>query len=250
MTDAGFAWLTGGVWVVLLGAYGVRVARFGSFLSSRVQGVGGTRLVGENIMNATYWAIAPVVDGLASLGVTPNAVTWAALVLGLGAGVAAGAGRFGVACMLATASTICDILDGQVARAIKRDSARGELLDAVVDRYTELAFIGGFIVFARDSVVAMVIALFALCASFMISYASAKAEALATALPRGLMRRHERAIFLILGAGMTPVLGPAIHERFAVLPATTPLLIGLGLVGVIGNLAAIQRFLRIAKLLP
>jgi phosphatidylinositol phosphate synthase len=249
MTDADFTWLTGGIWVVLLLAYGVRVARFGSFLSSRVQGVGGTRLVGENIMNATYWAVAPVVEGLASIGVTPNAVTWSALGLGLGAGVAAGFGRFGVACMLATASTICDILDGQVARAIKRDSARGELLDAVVDRYTELAFIGGFIVFARASVVAMVIALFALCASFMISYASAKAEALATALPRGLMRRHERAIFLILGAGVTPVLGPAIHHQLG-LPETTPLLIGLGLVGTIGNLAAIQRFLRIAKLLP
>jgi len=37
----------------------------------------------------------------------------------------------------------------------------------------------------------------ALLASFMISYASAKAEALSVTTPRGLMRRHERAVFSI-----------------------------------------------------
>jgi len=36
MTDADFAWLTGATWAVLLAAYGVRVARFGSFSSARV----------------------------------------------------------------------------------------------------------------------------------------------------------------------------------------------------------------------
>jgi phosphatidylglycerophosphate synthase len=250
MTDAGFTWVTGAVWTVLLVAYGLRVARFGSFQSARVLGVGGTSLVGENIMNATYWAIDPAVRGLARLGITPNGVTWSALGFGLGAGVAAAMGRFGLACLLATISTICDILDGQIARAIKRDSARGELLDAVVDRYTEFAFIGGFIVFARESVAAMVVALFALLASFMISYASAKAEALNTVLPRGLMRRHERAIFLTLGAGLTPVLGPAIHQLSAALPEYTPFLCGLALVGAIGNAAAVQRFMRIANHLP
>ena len=250
MTDADFSWLTVAVWMVLLAAYGLRVARFGSFLSSRVQGVGGTSLVGENIMNATYWAIDPVVRGLTRLGVTPDGVTWSALVLGIGAGAAAAVGWFGLACSLATASTICDILDGQIARAIKRDSARGELLDAVVDRYTEFAFIGGFVVFARDSAPAVGVALFALLASFMISYASAKAEALSTTLPRGLMRRHERAIFLTLGAGLSPLIGPPLHRSIAALPEYTPLLIGLALVGAIGNVAAIQRFKRIAKLLP
>ena len=52
------------------------------------------------------------------------------------------------------------------------------------------------------------IALLALQASFMISYASAKAEALQVKMPRGLMRRHERAAVLTLVAGLTPLLGP------------------------------------------
>jgi CDP-diacylglycerol---glycerol-3-phosphate 3-phosphatidyltransferase len=249
MTDLGFTWLTGGVWVVLFAAYAGRVAWFGSFHSARVAGVGGTKLVGENIMNATYWAIEPVVRVLTSAGVTPNAVTWAALVLGFGAGAAAAAGWFGLTCFLVTASTICDILDGQIARAIRRDSARGELLDAIVDRYTEFALIGGFILFARDPV-STGLALAALLASFMISYASAKAEALNAPVPRGLMRRHERAIFLTLGAGLCPLIGPAIHERLPDLPTWSPFLGGLAMVAVIGNVAAVQRFVRIGSLLP
>jgi phosphatidylglycerophosphate synthase len=176
-------------------------------------------------------------------------VTYAALVMGVGAGVAIGFGWFGLACLLATCSTISDILDGQVARLTNRGSNAGELLDAAVDRYTEFAFIAGFILFARDSAVQLALALGALFASFMISYASAKAEAAEVSTPRGLMRRHERATFLILGAGLTPVLGPVIHAKWPVLPATTAFLISLGIVGGIGNWAAVQRLVRIHRAL-
>src|ERR1043166_4879269 len=85
----------------------------GSVRGERGRGVGGgTVLLGENIMQATYWAIEPVVRGLIWLGATPNAITISALVFGLGAGVAVALGWFGLACLLATASTISDILDG------------------------------------------------------------------------------------------------------------------------------------------
>ena len=87
-------------------------------------------------------------------------------------------------------------------------------------------------------------------ASFMISYASAKAEALQAAVPRGLMRRHERAAYLTLGAGLTPLLGPAIHAHVPNLPEWSPFLGGLALVATIGNVAAVQRFVRIGSLLP
>jgi hypothetical protein len=48
-------------------------------------------------------------------------------------------------------------------------------------------------VYARESPIQVAVALLAL-ASFMISYASAKAEALHADTPRGLMRRHARSI--------------------------------------------------------
>jgi CDP-diacylglycerol--glycerol-3-phosphate 3-phosphatidyltransferase len=245
MTDAEFSYLTVAVWVVLIVAYAIRVSRFGKFRSERVHGVGGgTVLVGENIMQATYWAIDPVVRGLVRLGATPNAITLAALVTGIGAGAAVAAGRFGLACLLATCSAISDILDGQVARVTHSGSDAGELLDAAVDRYTEFAFIAGFILYARDSPLQIAVALAALLASFMISYLSAKAEALQVSVPRGLMRRHERATYLTLASGLTPLLGPSIHAQWPALPATSMFVLGLALVGSVGNLAALQRMLR------
>jgi hypothetical protein len=64
-------------------AYGVRVALRGAARSERVARIGGTALIGQEVMDYTYWAIEPIVRGLAAIGVTPNALTWSALILGL-----------------------------------------------------------------------------------------------------------------------------------------------------------------------
>jgi CDP-diacylglycerol---glycerol-3-phosphate 3-phosphatidyltransferase len=245
--DIYFCYATLGLWAVALSLYGIRIASRGVFHSERVSKIGGTAMVGRGVMDATYWAIEPLVRGLSALGVTPDGLTWSALVLGLGAGIALAFGWFGLATLLATMSTLGDILDGQVARLTNTGSNRGELLDAAVDRYTEFAFLGGLVVFLRDSWWQMCLALGATLASFMISYASAKAEALQVAPPRGVMRRHERAIYLIVGIGVVPMVGPTLvaHD----LPYVTPCLVSLGVVTVIGNVAAVLRLVRIGRAL-
>lgn len=248
-SDVWFSYVTGSVWVVLFAAYAIRVRNVGAFRSERVAGVGGTAILGQNMMQATYWGLEPVVRGLVAVGLTANGVTTIALVLGIGAGVATATGWFGLACLLSTISTICDILDGQVARFTRSGSPRGELYDAVVDRYTEFALIGGFVIHARETWWLIGIALLALQASFMISYASAKAEALAVSVPRGLMRRHERAACLTLASGLVPILGPALHARWDSLPTGTIFAIGLALVGGIGSVAAVSRFVWISRAL-
>lgn len=245
--DVYFCYITGGLWVVALTLYGIRIASRGVFHSERVSKIGGTAMVGRGIMDATYWAIDPVVRGLAALGVTPNGLTWSALVLGFGAGAALAFGWFGLATLLATMSTIGDILDGQVARLTNSGSNRGELLDAVVDRYTEFAFLAGLVLFLRDAWWQVALALGATLASFMISYASAKAEALQVTPPRGLMRRHERSIYLIIGIGLVPLVGPSLVAHG--LPYVTPCLVSLAIVAVIGNLAAVLRLVRIGRAL-
>ncbi|HET7499908.1 MAG TPA: CDP-alcohol phosphatidyltransferase family protein [Kofleriaceae bacterium] len=245
--DIYFCYATGALWAVALGLYGLRIAWRGVFHSERVAKIGGTALVGRGIMDATYWAIEPVVRGLAGLGVTPNGLTWSALVLGLGAGAALAFGWFGLGCLLATMSTIGDILDGQVARLTNSGSNRGELLDAAVDRYTEFAFLAGIALFVRDSWWQLCLALGATLASFMVSYASAKAEALQVTPPRGLMRRHERATYLIVGVGLVPLVGPTLVARD--LPYVTTSLVALAAVTVIGNAAAILRLVRIGRAL-
>jgi phosphatidylglycerophosphate synthase len=245
--DVYFCYITGGLWVVALTLYGIRIASRGVVHSERVSKIGGTAMVGRGIMDATYWAIEPVVRGLVVLGITPNGLTWSALVLGFGAGAALAFGWFGLATLLATMSTIGDILDGQVARLTNSGSNRGELLDAAVDRYTEFAFLAGLVLFLRDSWWAMTLALGATLASFMISYASAKAEALQVTPPRGLMRRHERSMYLIIGIGLVPLVGPTLVARGW--PYVTPCLVSLAIVAVIGNLAAVLRLVRIGRAL-
>lgn len=229
-------------------AYGVRVMVWGVARSERVAKIGGTALVGQEVMDWTYWAMSPIVRGLAAMRITPNMLTWTACVLGFGAGIALALGWFGLATALATWSVLGDILDGQVARMTNTGSDRGELLDAAVDRYTEFAFLAGLVIYYRAEVWLMVLTLFALAASFMISYTSAKAEALQVNPPRGLMRRHERAVYLITGAGLSALLGNwlAAHR----LPWTTPMIAGLLAVALIGNAAAVIRLYRIGQALP
>ncbi|HSN29215.1 MAG TPA: CDP-alcohol phosphatidyltransferase family protein [Kofleriaceae bacterium] len=229
-------------------AYGVRVMVWGVARSERVAKIGGTALVGQELMDWTYWAMSPIVRGLTAMRITPNMLTWAACILGFGAGIALALGWFGLATALATWSTLGDILDGQVARMTNTGSDRGELLDAAVDRYTEFAFLAGLVIFYRAEVWLMVLTMLALCASFMISYTSAKAEALQVNPPRGLMRRHERATYLITGAGLTALLGDWIAAHR--LPSTTPMIAGLLAVALIGNAAAVIRLYRIGQALP
>jgi carbon starvation protein CstA len=66
-------------------------------------------------------------------------------------------------------------------------------------------------------------------------------------VPRGLMRRHERATYLTFAAGVTPMVGPVIHARWPELPTTAVFVLGLAIVGAIGNLAALQRLVRIHR---
>lgn len=249
MHDVWFTYATASLWIVLFAAYAFRVRSVGAYRSERVEDVGGTAIMGQNMMQATYWGLDPLVRGLVAVGLSANGVTTIALVLGISAGVAVAAGWFGFACLLSTVSTLCDILDGQVARMTNTGSARGELFDAVVDRYTEFALIAGFTVYARDIWWLVLIALVALQASFMISYSSAKAEALRVAVPRGLMRRHERAACLTLASGLVPVLGPALHARWGELPSGSVFGIGLVLVAAIGTASGVLRFVWIGKAL-
>jgi heme exporter protein D len=82
-------------------------------------------------------------------------------------------------------SALGDTLDGIVARLQGTASDAGEVLDAAVDSYEEFFFLGGIVVHVRQSAVGVSLVLLALLGSFMVSYATAKAEALRAEIPRG-----------------------------------------------------------------
>lgn len=217
--------------------------------SERVERFGGSVLLGKGVMNWTYWMTEPVVRMLVGFEVTPNMLTWASLVLGVGAAVALCLGGYGLACLLATTSAIGDLLDGQVARHTHTGSQRGELLDAAVDRYTELAFVGAFIIVVRESMPLVLIGLAALQACMMVSYATAKAEALGVDPPRGLMRRHERAAYMISGVGLSALFRERPADLWPDVIDLAPAILGFAAVAVIGNISAVRRLMKIGKAL-
>jgi CDP-diacylglycerol--glycerol-3-phosphate 3-phosphatidyltransferase len=104
------------------------------------------------------------------------------------------------------------------------------LLDAVVDRYGELLFLGGAIVLFRFEPPSLVASVGALGGGFMVSYATAKADAFRVPAPRGAMRRPERAAYLTAGAAISAIVG-----------MTWPFVMAVALVAIVANLSALAR---------
>lgn len=224
-------------------AYALRVSYRGEFRSARLDAAGTSAFLGRFPQEMTYWVITPVVRQLVALGVTANAITGASLVLGLAAGVALAFGHFGVGAGLAACSALCDALDGYVAREAGSVSPAGEAFDAAADRYNEFFFLGGLAVYYRESAAALLLVFCALVGSFMVSYASAKAEAKRVKAPRGSMRRAERAAYLTLACALAPIFG-----AFAPSFTDAPVVLALLLVGAVANASTIRRLKRIAEL--
>jgi phosphatidylglycerophosphate synthase len=86
--------------------------------------------------------LARVAAGLHRRGIPAGAITLAGLLLGLGAALAAGLGRWWPALGLGLVSRVADGLDGPVAR-IDGPTRRGGLLDLVADFTVYGAFVVG-----------------------------------------------------------------------------------------------------------
>jgi CDP-diacylglycerol--glycerol-3-phosphate 3-phosphatidyltransferase len=176
-------------------------------------------------------------------------VTLFSLVPALLAGVAAGFGWFALACVLGTLGSLCDLVDGELARRTGVASDAGEVLDAAADRYIEFMLLAGIAVYYRTHWMVLVLALAALLGSFMVSYTTAKAEAMSVPPPRGSMRRAERAVYLLAAAGLTAVTRVAFAASPSHALRELPILGALLLVAVVTNLSAVQRFASIAATL-
>ncbi len=247
MIDLAFALGLAMATLVVAVAYAGRVSRAGAATEARIERAGGSPLLGKAVMEMGYWAMRPVARLCIALGLSANAVSWFSLALAGAAGVALGVGAFGVAAVISLLSSACDALDGMIARETGTASDSGEVLDAAVDRYAELFFFGGVVVHERLDPLAVVLTLAATAGAIMVSYSTAKAEALDVPVPRGSMRRQERAVYLVVGAGLVPIVA-AVCARggMPVWIARVPLFAVLGLVAIVGNASAIHRLRALA----
>jgi len=180
----------------------------------------------ERLKRFAHGVLGPVVGGLAGLGVTADHVTWAGLVLGVGAGAAFFEGKSQLAAALLAAGGLCDILDGELARRRGVSSRFGAFLDSTLDRLAEAAALAGIAGFglrnletlaAEPALAAgeiqmglypvawmalVLLAVLSLVGSFMVSYTRARAEGLGIECRVGWLERPERIVLLILAGAL------------------------------------------------
>ena len=135
---------------------------------------------------------------LSSVGISPDALTYASLAFAALSGAAATTGFFGWAALAVLLSGVCDLLDGVVARVTNQTSSWGALLDSTVDRFGDALPMLGIAVFYVDSGrIAFIVPLLAMLGMFSLSYTRARAESLGAKLPPLFMRRAERFFLLV-----------------------------------------------------
>jgi CDP-diacylglycerol--glycerol-3-phosphate 3-phosphatidyltransferase len=200
-----------------------------------------------SLRELTQRALGGAARGLIAARVTANMVTTGSLALGGLAGVLVANGFFALAATTFALASLGDALDGAVARSSGNESSGGGLFDACADRYGEFFFLAGLAFRSRAHQAALALVLFALLGAFMVSYGSAKAEALGVPVPTGTMRRAQRAACLSLGAVLVPI-STLVASRFD-LPEwmnDASVLVALAILAILGNASAIVRLRGIA----
>jgi CDP-diacylglycerol--glycerol-3-phosphate 3-phosphatidyltransferase len=157
-------------------------------------------------------------------------------------------GLFGIGGLCALIAGLFDMLDGMVARLSGTQSAAGVVLDSSLDRYVDFFFLAGLLIYYSFSPWLMIIVLAAILGSFMVSYSTAKAEALHVTPPRGMMKRTDRYVYLILGALLSPF---SIYylEAGSTFPHALayPLLLTVSIIAIFANISAVQRLYAVAQ---
>ncbi|MEM1948382.1 MAG: CDP-alcohol phosphatidyltransferase family protein [Candidatus Caldarchaeum sp.] len=147
-------------------------------------------------------AAAPVVNGLAKTGISPNSLTVLGLLLTGTSLPCYWLARetpvsFVLAALALALGGLLDGLDGLVARTLGKQTAFGAFLDSFTDRISDSLVAAGFML---SGAVDPYLALTMLTAMMLVSYARARAESLNVELKNvGIGERAVRIIAAILG---------------------------------------------------
>jgi CDP-diacylglycerol--glycerol-3-phosphate 3-phosphatidyltransferase len=191
------------------------------------------RIIPERLQKIFLKILSPLIHLFTKLGISPNAVTIAGLIITSLAAGAFIAGNIRLGGILLLLGGLCDTFDGSIARSAGKATHYGAFFDSVIDRYCELVMFFGIaahFVLIKDYLTSTVI-FFALCGSIMVSYSRARAESLGFSADIGIMQRPERIVLLGLSA--------LIH--------ITLLKIVIWLIAILANLTALQRIRHVSK---
>ncbi len=236
--------MTIGIPALLVVAYFVRVLVKGRYVPERVRKEPGSLFLSRFFIEAGYWYFEPLQKLCVHLRVTPNQLTAGSLACSVAGAAAFASGRFLLGGWLVIACAILDALDGMVARTNGTASAAGELLDAAVDRYAEIATFAGIAAYYRSYPLGFWLALASLAGALLVSYARAKGEISGIDARMGSMNRGERAVYIGAAGVLAPYLAQFV-EPASPHPAFYLMLATLVLVAVMANVTAIRRFIYI-----
>jgi CDP-diacylglycerol--glycerol-3-phosphate 3-phosphatidyltransferase len=167
-------------------------------------------------------AVKPIGGALQRTGLSPDELTAFGLLLAVPTAWAIASGRLGLGLALLIGCAVPDLLDGALAKASGRASARGAFFDSVADRVTDTLVLGAIAWYLLDRhpghIALLPVAV--LGASLLISYERAKAESLGFEAKGGLMERAERIVVLCVGLAFSFLLIPLLWLMLVLTVAT------------------------------
>ncbi len=153
----------------------------------------------NNLRESLRPALEKMGRGFAATGLSPNFWTFVGLGFALVAAVIYGMGiEFGliIGGVLLLVSGFFDMVDGQVARVTGKSSKKGEYLDSMFDKISEVAIFLGILIggYAEPYIVLLAITL-----SLLVSYARAKSDLINIKLQGvGIGERAERLLAIAI----------------------------------------------------
>lgn len=181
--------------------------------------------------------LAPFIRLLASMGVSPSAVTISGLLVCLFSSWLAWRGMYWQAGVLMTAGSLFDALDGGIARLTGKVSKAGAALDSSLDRVAESALFIAILAGRAGSehVTLLYAAPLAMAGSLMVSYVRARAEGLGIACSVGFFTRTERLFVMVVSLLAAGAAGSA------------ALLVGCVVVALGAWITAVQRLITVYR---
>ena len=194
------------------------------------------RILPKKLISFTLDSLNQVAYLFVNLKIGPNALSFMALISGIGAGVLFFLKHPFWAGIMIVICGLFDILDGKVAVNTNQKSLFGAIFDSALDRYSEFFIYLGLAAYFRNHW-ALWLTFWAILGSSMVSYTRARAEGLGIECKIGIMQRAERMLLLFLGAmigSLFNIFDPAMITVLAI-------------IAVFSNITAIQRTFYVKK---
>lgn len=158
-------------------------------------------IVPERLATSTRGALAPVARALLHAGISANTVTVIGFLLTATGATLLAIGQPVPALAVLMIGTLCDTLDGQIARAAGGGTAFGAFLDSTLDRLSDAALAIAAVWLGASGSDGLLFwsGILLLVASSLVSYIRAKAESLGFGATVGLAPREARIGLYILG---------------------------------------------------